>query len=161
MLGEENEVLETYWNCEQKAQKIQKWIYLYLCSELTVYSTCLLISFYCIYSGNYDTSTWTTTYNLVIPFDTDNFWRWYIMWFVRFNMGMTYTAVTTSATSYFVGCCLYISAMCDHFGFIMRSTAEDVERLEHVEQSFKRDTLTRNLKKKLSQAIEIHVKIFE
>lgn len=157
----ESEVYEIYAECEKKAQRTQKLIYIYLLSELTVYSICLINSFYCIYTGNYDTSTWTTTYNLVLPFDTDAIWRWYFMWFGRFNMGMTYTACTTSITSYFVACCLYICAMCDHFGVMMRSSSDYVRNLKDEEEDshiYKR--MTQKFKKKLSESIDIHVKIF-
>lgn len=151
---------EIYSTSEEKCQKTQRWIYIYLLSELTVYSICLINSIYCICIGNMDTSTWTTTYNLVIPFNENSaIWKWYLMWFTRFNMGMTYTACTTSITSYFVACCIYICAMCDHFGVMMRSTSEDVKQL-HDEEGPKRVKLMRKFKEKLSQSIEIHVKIF-
>lgn len=81
------------------------------------------------------------------------------MWFTRFNMGMTYTACTTSITSYFVASCLYICAMCDHFGVMMRSTSEDVKQLQN-EEGRKYEKLIRIFREKLSQSIEIHVKIF-
>lgn len=88
-------------------------------------------------------------------------WKWYIHWFIRFNMGMTYTACTTSITSYFVGCCLYIRAACDHFDVSIRSTGDDVELLQNETNLMKHPQMIRMLKEKLSHAIEIHVKIFE
>lgn len=140
---------------------MQKLIYIYLFSELTVYSVCFLNSIYNIYIGNFDTQTWVLTYNLVLPLNMQAIWKWYLHLFLRFNMGMTYTACTTSVTSYFVACCHYICAACDHLDLTMERTKHDVKELQFECNTQIHQQMISKLTRKLSHAIEIHVKLFE
>lgn len=51
--------------------------------------------------------------------------------------------------------------MCEHFAVMMRSISEDVRQIQEEEDgSQKHLRLTLKFKEKLSQAIDIHVKIF-
>lgn len=149
-----------YWECEQKSRKYQRIICNYVFCELFVYFVAICISLYNIYIGHFDTSAWSSPYNLIVPFDTSTVWGWYLYLFANFNMGMTYTASATSATSYFVVCCLYIRTACDHFDKMMQHTSDTIVQLRNASEPL-RPKLLSELKLKMAQAIEIHVKIFE
>lgn len=149
-----------YWECEQKSRKFQRTICRYIFCELFVYVVAIFGSFYNIYIGNFDTSTWSSPYNLIVPFDKSTVLGWYLYLFVNFNMGMTYTASTTSVISYFVVCCLYTSAVCDHFDIIMQYASDIVEQIQNATEDLK-PKLISELKLKMAHAIEIHGNLFK
>lgn len=99
--------------------------------------------------------------DLSVPFDTNTLWGWYLMWFFQFNISICYVSCTITITTYFVCCCIYIGAICEHFRFAYDCAMENVEqnRNEKDPQQYERRQLLIN--EQMNKAAEIHAKIFE
>lgn len=119
-----------------------------------------LYSVYCILTGNCDTSTWILPYKLSVWFDTASIQGWYWLWFVQANVGLTYSLVMITISSYFVCCCFYIGALCDHFDYLIHSLNDDVEQTQ-VKENVSMDQRKIRIKDILSRSVCIHIKVFE
>lgn len=75
----------------------------------------ILYSIYCMLNGNYNTSSWLQPYNLVVPFETESIFGWFKLYLVQCYLGTVYSLSKSSVTSYFMSCCLYVTALCEHF----------------------------------------------
>lgn len=119
-----------------------------------------LYPIYCMLNGRMDTSKWILPFVISVPFDTSQFYGWYLLWFIQLNMSIAYTCVMLSITSYFVSCSVYICAICDHFDLIFKSLKKDDDEcaVEKKGQSQCRSTKYRN---KIKRAINVHVQIYE
>lgn len=112
--------------------------------------------------GNYDTSAWQLPFDIVVPFDTGNLCGWYSMWMIQFKINLFYGAGFTAITSYFLACCLYIQAICDHFDLISNSFMENVEQNQCETNSTNCDRKSYlQVNQKMKQMVDIHVKIYE
>lgn len=128
---------------------------------MLVFVGAFFYSIYCIHVGNYDTSKWILPYELSVPFDTKEIWGWYLLWLIQVNIGFTYSTTQIASSSYFMSCCFYIGAICDHFDYIIHSIQNDVERNRTERNlSFYQQNI-RNLRRNLFQAVEIHNKALE
>lgn len=58
-------------------------------------------------------------------------------------------------SSFFVGCCYYIKAMCDHDNLIMHTLQSDIERNQTIGKNHQ------NIPKYLIDAVKLHIQIFE
>ena len=134
---------------------------LYAASNLAMFVPPLILSIYNIILGNPDTSKWTLPLTMESPISTESIWGWYFMWLIQILMGIAYIIALTVATSYFVCCCLYIGAICDHFTSQMRSVRGEIERNlgEKNQVNYRKGCI--KIKEKLHIAIEIHVKVYE
>lgn len=83
------------------------------------------------------------------------------MWFFQFNISICYVSCTITITTYFVCCCIYIGAICEHFRFVYDGAMENVEqnRNEKNSQEYERKRLLIN--EQMNKAAEIHAKILE
>lgn len=93
---------------------------------------------------------------MVVPWDQTHVSGYLLMWLFQFNTAFFYVSTMTTLTSYFASCCFYIDAMCNYFGYLIRS----------VNDEFKQNTENNQLKIKesienLSKLIKYHVDIFE
>lgn len=100
-------------------------------------------------------------YDLVVPFDKTKILGWFMTWFAQFNVGISYSLVLVSITSYFVCCCFYVGTICNHFDYLMESIKKDVECGEGQSNQIKNTKNILKIKKQLSDAINLHVNIFE
>lgn len=107
--------------------------------------------------GNFDAATWKLMYNLIIPFDKTHIFGWFVHYVAQFNVGLTYSLILVSITSYFVCCCFYVNTICDHFDHMMQS----IESNGMHEYESRPQTNWRKVKQQLSEAINLHVDIFE
>lgn len=158
----ENGEYDIYWNNEQKCRKFTKRIFCYILWHSQVFVTALLYSFYCVYTGNFNTSVWPLPFNFVAPFDTTVVWGWYLMWFIQFNSAMSYCLSVIAPTSYFVACCLYNVATCDHLNFLIQLIEADVkESLREETSSIRYQVIRRNIKGKFIKVVKHHAEILE
>lgn len=155
------EINQIYWKCEQKCQKLTNQITSYIFCEYVVYIVTFSVSVYNILSGNFVTSTWLTTYNLVLPFNTRCIWKWYLQFFIHFNMGMSYSSCNIPTTSFFVSCCMYIGAISDHFVLSIRSFNKKIKKMQETNNSRSYRKLYIIVEEKLRKSIEIHNKLYE
>lgn len=148
--NDDNGIANMYWENEQKCQKFTKWFFYYVFAHQSIVMASLCYSFYCIFVGNRDTSTFVLAFNIVVPFDTRHLFGWYVQWLIQLSMSISYVLSVVSVTSYFVCCCLYVQAICDHFNLLINSIDQNGEPYDERIQ-----------KTEMIEAIEIHVKVFE
>lgn len=148
----EEEILNIYRNIEQKCQNFKEFVFLYFWFHPVMFGGALLYSFYCIYEGNNDTTTWILSYKLSVPFDETTVWGWYLIWIVSTQIGIPYSLAMIVLMSYFAGCCYYVIGICDHFKFVISSininTIKVGERYKAIREN-------------LSHAVIIHNKLLE
>ena len=121
-------------------------------------------SFYNIFVGNLDTSTWELPFSLTVPFNTERIPMWYILCVIQTFMGISYSLCISATTSYFISGCFYIAAICDHFEALIDSLKEDIQPNDEAKKSKPIESTKRmhgKLKEKLRNAVEIHVKLYE
>lgn len=155
------DVFEMYWKNEQKCRKFTKTITHYVYFNQMIFFVYFIQSIYCICTGNYDTSTWSLSSKITVPFNTETIWGWYLLWFVHFNMGFSYVLSMVSITSYFVCCCFYISTICDHFDLHIKSADKYSDQLLKKKKQKKRKGIYRSIKNSIFQAIDIHVQVLQ
>lgn len=129
--AENDSQLNIYWNAEQKCRKFTKfWSSIYFVYDLSAYAIGFFYSIYFIWIGQYDTSTWPRWFELPLPFDTASIWGWYLYFIGVTILDLMYMVFMISATTYFVGCCCYIEAMCEHIDRIVQTIQSDFSDYE-------------------------------
>lgn len=158
----EDEAVNTYWDTEQKCRKYSKMVVtLFMgCVQFT-YHTALWYSFYCVWDGNLDTSTWLMPFVLAMPFRTDTLLGWYAMWFFTSSMDFCYILCMSSITTYYVSTCVYIEAMRNHLKYVMRLVQEDVIRSQQDKSPQNYRKYQVQIMSHVRRAVEHHVQIFE
>lgn len=157
----EGKVAEIYWKTEQRCRLYTKNMTYYHYMHQTMFVPHLFYAIYNVSVNNYDVSTWTLPFNIVVPFNDRAFSGWCLKWFIQFHMALCYAICLVSTTSYFLCCCMYISAICDHFDVLMGSVQEQVDRYRETSLPLEQSKITQNLKDNLIKAVQIHVKSFE
>lgn len=150
-----------YWQSEIKCQKLTRLIACYVHGEQTMYLISILTSVYSLAVGNYDTSTWLSTYSLVLPFSADSVIGWYMRYIIQCNMGFCYASSMVPVTCFFVSCCVYMIAICDHFSLMIGSTNEEVEQIHTSTNSLEYRRRCLELEKTIFRSIQLHTKLFE
>lgn len=149
------DIYSIYWSAEQKCRKYTKIIFSYLFYHNSLFVSALFYSFYCIYCGQYDTSQWILPFVMYVPFDTTTFPAWYFLWFIQLNMSTAYIWVMLSITSYFISCCTYMYAICDHFDLLLKSLKQDVDGDENRKEN------PLEYRNKIGMTVDIHGKLIE
>lgn len=157
---DEPKVHNIYWRTEQKCRKFTKIVsYANLSNGIVLFS--IINSLYDIVMGRYDTSIWILPFFLSVPFNTNTIWGWCLLLFINIYIGFAYTLVMTTITSYFISCCLYVSAVCKHFNMIIESVENEVKLNKHEKNFFKYKKRELKIKEYLCKAMNIHVKVYE
>lgn len=160
-LVQEPEEANIYWIAEKTCRQCAKIIASYIPVHLTLFITAVFCSIYNIRSGNLVTSTWFLPFPVLMPFDSSSILAWYAVWFLQINIGTAYVLSITSTTLYFVCCCFYIRAICEHFAWCIQAANEDIElnrnEKDPAEQGRRRQMIQNNLGK----SVEIHVQLIE
>lgn len=60
-----------------------------------------------------------------------------------------------------MSCCLYIGGICEHFDFLYDSIMEDVERNRIEKDPKKQQKGNQQIRERIGQMIQVHVKLFE
>lgn len=134
-------------------------IFLLMDQLMTIAS--IFYSFYCLYAGNLDTSTWLLPFQFAVPFETKTVWKWYILWVYNLKANLAYAGIITSVSSYFVCCCLYIQGICNHFNLLIQSLQNDVEQYKKDTNPKIMQEKSQSIKKTFCKAIEAHVTALE
>lgn len=162
-----------YWSTEQKCRKFTRQMLYYLLFNMLSFPMALIYVIYCIYMGNLDTSTWNLPMNVVMPFDTQQIWGWFLKWIFEFGAAYSYFLSMTIPTIYFVCFCQYIVAICNHFELMVDAIRLDVEEIQSVKrgrknhsnkwQSVRTKAVRMKLvvRPKLVQLIDFHVNVLE
>lgn len=155
------EIYEMYWESEKRCQKLTRLIACYVHGEQTMYAISFATSVYSLLVGNYDTSTWLSTYSLVLPFSADSVVGWYARYFIQCNMGFTYAASMVPVTCFFVSCCVYIGAICEHYNRKITSTNETADEIQMTNNALKYESLSGKLAEEISRSVQLHNKLVE
>lgn len=121
----------------------------------------LITSIYDIANGRYDTSVWLLPYIISVPFDQGTLLGWYLVYISNTCTSMCYSFIMTSTTSYFVACCYYIVAICEHFDLMMDLVKKDVILNNHEENLSEYKKRERKIQENLCKAINIHIEVYE
>lgn len=152
-------IFNIYWAIEQKCRKCTKIIAFY--PLIMMFVAAAFYSIYCILTGNLDTTTWILPYKLSVPFDTRTIHGWYCLWFIQTNVGISYSVVMVTISTYFACCCFYIDGICEHFDYLIHSINQHMESNGEMENASLIRKMILNMKITLSEAVIVHNKIFE
>lgn len=72
------DIVNIYWNKEQLCRKITKTMSYYVPFQQGLFMVYFVYPFYCIHTGDVDTSTWPRLFRTAVPFRTDVIWGWYL-----------------------------------------------------------------------------------
>lgn len=128
-----------------------------------VWGLFLFNSFYQLWRGNRDTSTWEAAFNIAVPFDTSTLFGWYMFYVVQGFLAYSYSLNQPIIITFFMSCCLYTEALCKHFAVAFRRTdcrnqaTNTAENNEFVDRS-KENLLIRE---QFIAALKLHVKLIE
>lgn len=150
-----------YWNIEKKCKIFTKRMSIYVPLNQIMLIGPLLSTFYCVFIGNFDTSTWKLPFDHAVPFNTKNIWKWYLLWIFQFNVGLFYAALISGLTAYFTCFCFYINGIGNHCDMLVASLQSNVDQNRTNPNLQQYRKYSSEIKKELCKVIEIHVKAFE
>lgn len=110
-----------YWSAEEKCRRFAKQMIAFVLFQQTAYVSALFMSVYCICVGNFDTSTYYLPLHLAPPFQIDALYKWYLFWAIQVISAVAYLGGTIIVAVYFVCCCFYLHALCDHFDHLIET----------------------------------------
>lgn len=96
-----------------------------------------------------------------VPFDTKTIYGWYLLLFTLICMDISYLTCFLLASTQFIGLCIYILAICEHFDLVMQTVQASVEQNLHEKNQQKFEETNTEIIAKCHEAIQIHVKINE
>lgn len=107
--------------------------------------------------GNFDTSTWFFPCKIAVPFDTTSILGWY-MKLILFGLYAVFTGylVVSTLTAYFVSCCYYIDACCDHLNLMF----SEMDKIVNLNESLSHLQIA-DVQKRFKIAVGFHIKIME
>lgn len=152
-----------YGSVEGKCRQFTKRMLIFVVFQQTSFIIALAISIYCIHIGNLDTSTYFLPLRVAQPFDIDTLPKWYFFYVLQLTFGITYILSVVVATSYFVCCCFYLEALCDHFDYLIEMVDAELQigscgRSNDQTNAWKTSA---NARKLLKNTIDHHNNIYE
>lgn len=157
----DEQIYYIYFNTEQKCRQFTKNFVKFIFINQQMYLAAMIFSIYSMIVGNFDTSTWILPFKCWVPFNTESVYGYYLHWFIQFSMGMAYSSSQVTITAYFVCCCYYIVAICDHYKFVMQTIKTETDKNLDEKNPLLYQKRNCEIKKKLLEAIDIHVKAYE
>lgn len=135
---------------------------IFIVYDLFAYVLIILYTLYCICIGNFDTTTWPPLTDVAVPYDETTIYGWFLTLLVIYGNELSYLLCFISASTYFVSCCNYIGAICDHFNKLMHSIEIDVQQNQRKQMNQRRfDETKDSIITQFNKAIQIHVEIYE
>lgn len=111
----------------------------------------------CMWCGNFDTSTWFFFLQVKVPLvDSSNIFVWYSMVILEILLVCTSSFLYGTIITYYMSCCYYIEACCEHFRLICQKIDEKID-----EDPDKMIENIKNIEEKLGDAVSFHVSINE
>lgn len=158
---EEKETFNIYWNAEQKCRKYTKKITNYFFINEAIFLGAPIFSIVSILTGNKDASTWALPMDLSVPFNTSTISGWYLTWFFQFNISLCYVSCIITITTYFVCCCIYINAICEHYQFLYDAVLASLNRYQKEKNATLKREMRQEITYKMGHVVATHAKIFE
>lgn len=130
--------------------------------QQTAYVFALFFSIYCIHVGNFDTSTYYLPLRLASPFEIDSLFKWYVFWAIQVISAVAYLGGTIIVAVYFVCCCFYLHALCDHFDCLIESIDDELGQKQDAsnQRTIACKSLV-NARKLIWDTIDHHSRIYE
>lgn len=151
-----------YISVEQKCRQFTKQMISFVLFQQVSFVFAFFYSIYCIHVGNFDTSTYYLPLRLASPFEINSLFKWYLFWVFEFVGGITYLGGTVVVALYFVCCCFYLQALCDHFDCLIEQVDDELSKKLGVPiEPAIACIRSLNARKLLSNTIEHHNKIYE
>lgn len=149
-----------YRNAEKKSKQFIEKMAVFVLLQQTSFINALLFSIYCICIGNFDTSTYYLPLRLALPFSIDSMLRWYLFLMLQVSIGFAYVFCAIPVISFFVCCCFYLDAICDHFDYLIALVDAEFGKggMKSEDQVTKSSLNARNF---LINSIDHHNKIYE
>lgn len=106
------------------------------------------------FRDNYDPKTYFIAFKLVVPFIAiDNFLGFFIHWLINLQIGHGTLLTINSVFMFFVSCCIYLKAACDH----LKQIFDEIDDLASSEP--RKINQTALMKRKLRDAVDMHIKL--
>lgn len=153
---ENDHVNRIYWRAEQNYRKYSRTIgSAVVAYMLSTYLFDFVYSIYCICSGNTNVAAWPVPIELSVPFDTETIPGWYLLLLCGTSLDSAYFICLLLGTTQFIGSCIYISAICQHFDVVMQT--DQIDRNSREDSPQKLDAINGEI----CRAIQIQVEINE
>lgn len=150
-----------YWNSEQRCRKYTTIICKCpVCHQITFFAT-HAFSIYFLCTGNSNASIVPLAFSMSVPFSTSVYWGWYLLYCVQFSISTAYITTMVLITSYFLSCCFYINAICQHFDHLIHLADIQVEQNQREINSHKLYDFHRSVNQLWKDAIGLHELIYE
>lgn len=160
--AENGQIYEVYWRAEQKYRKYSKIIAIaVLLYDQSAYISAFIYSICWILTGNNDASSWPVILELSVPFDTKTIGGWYLLLLIYICIDLSFLLCMISATTQFIGSCIYIAAICEHFNLVMQSVEANIEQNLREKNSRKFSETSIKANAGIREAIQIHIMIYE
>lgn len=127
----------------------------YVSTSTFIYSICW------VFSGNTDASTWPVVFKMSFPFDTKTIIGWYLLLIYTTCRDLAYIICLSLGTTQFIGLCIYIVAICDHFDSVMQMVQTNIEQNLHEKNPGKFIETNAKINAQINKAIEVHIQIYE
>lgn len=153
-----------YWTVEQRCRRFTKTMGAFIILEHISFVIALLFSIYSVYTGNFDTSKYYLPLRIAAPFNTGTVARWYAFLFMQLCLLLSYALSVIPVISYFVCCCFYLDAMCDHFNHLISMIDGEFEAKPNDPNDRATAVYCKGslyARKLLKNAIDHHNKIYE
>lgn len=101
------------------------------------------------------------------PFNPENYFQWFLLWFIQCSYGVAYSGGTLTVTAFFIGCCYYLQGLCNQFSFLIESIENELtpspcqENEESSGNSENSEKAFLKMKLKLYKSIDVHSSMFE
>lgn len=133
----------------------------YVHAEQAIYLPVFLRSLYLVITGNFDASELILPYNLIMPFDIETVWGWYLYFYFSASIAFSFSSAMIPVTTFFVSCSKYIGALCEHFTLLAETIDKNVESRIDEQNSFKRVLIDKKIQQTYSEMVTLHVELFE
>lgn len=144
-----------------KCNELIGFFFKYACFHMSSFTAELILAIFDMCIGNTDTSAWYLSFNIVLPFDTQSIFGWFLDWAFQSSSAVVYGFSMILTTTHFVCFCYYIIATCNHFGQLIDSLQFDCEQIRKVKNTQNDPSMWYEAKRKLQKAIELHINIHE
>lgn len=157
-----DEIQNIYWRAEQTYRQMSKVISIAIVLyDQSTYWLTFVYSFCFILTGNLDASTWPVIFELSVPFDTKTIFGWYLQLLITTCLDLAYIMCMLFGTTQFIGSCIHIMAMCEHFDLIMQKIQVKIEKNLRESNSRKFIVTRAKIDDQIRDAIQMHVNIYK
>lgn len=153
-------MFKMYWKTELKCRRVVKMMLYYIYFHQWTFIMAILYAAFSLCTGNVDTSTWNLPLNLIAPFSTQSVWGWFFKWFFEFSSGLSYALCNIITTTYFICFCVYIGAICSHFGMSIDSATQNVRQIQKGDCQNHHE-IWQTVQSQLTQCINLHDNVLE